>query len=126
MVEIHFTIYVLSNFIKYAIKSDRAFYQQRIRTRTKTGLGVQVPLHDYKHSKGTLLVTMALFRLGARARALWPGAKKDVVQTPWCPRSNRVLLRQFRARHFVCCIVRRHEEKTCSCPGTVSEYYLWR
>ena len=125
MVEIHFTIYVLPNFIKYAIKSDRAFY--RVRTRTKTGLGVQVPVHDYKNSKGTLLVTMALFRLGARARALCPGAKKDVVQTPWSPRGNRVLLRQFSARHG---------EKTweltkscshqCSCPGTVPEYYLWR
>ena len=56
--------------------------------------------------------TKALFRLGACARALCPGAKKDLVQTPWCPRSNRVLLRQFSTRHFVCCIVRRHEEKT--------------
>ena len=45
-------------FFEYAIKSDRAFYQHRVRTRTKTGLGVQVPVHDYKHSKGTLLVTM--------------------------------------------------------------------
>ena len=58
MVKIHFTTYVLSNFIEYAIKSDRAFYQHRVRTRTKTGLGVQVPVHDYKHSKRTLLVTM--------------------------------------------------------------------
>ena len=52
------TIYVLTNFIKNAIKSDRAFYQHHIRARTKTGLAVQVPVHDYKHSKGTLLVTM--------------------------------------------------------------------
>ena len=48
MVKIHFTIYVLSNFIEYAIKSDRAFYQHRVRTKTKTGLGVQVPVHNYK------------------------------------------------------------------------------
>ena len=50
VVKIHFTIYVLSNFIEYAIKSDRAFYQHRLRTRTKTGLVVQVPAYDYKHS----------------------------------------------------------------------------
>ena len=56
VVKIHFTIYVLSNFIENAIKSDRAFDQHRVRT--KTGLGVQVTVHDYKHSKGTLLVTM--------------------------------------------------------------------
>ena len=37
--------------------------------------------------------------------ALCPGTKKDVVQTPWCPRSNCVHLRQLSARHFVCCIV---------------------
>ena len=58
VVKIHFTIYVLTNFIENAIKSDRAFYQHRVRTRTKTGFAVQVPVHDYKHSKGTLLVTM--------------------------------------------------------------------
>ena len=58
VVKIHFTIYVLTNFIENAIKSDRGFNQHRIRTRTKTGLGVQIPVHDYKHSKGKLLVTM--------------------------------------------------------------------
>ena len=58
VVKIHFTIYVLTNFIENAIKSDRAFYQHRVRTRMKPGLGVQVPVHDYKHSKGTLVVTM--------------------------------------------------------------------
>ena len=57
VVKVHFTIYVLTNFIENAIKSDRAFYQHRVSTITKTGLGVQVPVHDYKHSKGTLLVT---------------------------------------------------------------------
>ena len=75
----------------------------------------------------------ALFRLGARARALCPGTKMDVVQTPWCRRSNRVLLRQLSARHFVCCIVGKHEEKmwelTKSCsdqcprPGTVPRIF---
>ena len=80
--------------------------------------------------------TKALFTLGARVRALCSGTKKDVIQTPWCLRSNRVLLLQFSARHFVCCIVRRHEEKTweltkscsdqCPCPGTMPEYYPWR
>ena len=81
-------------------------------------------------------LSKALFRLGARARALCPGTKKDVVQTPWFPRSNRVLLHQLSARHFVCCIVGKHEEKTweltkscsdqCPCPGMVPEYYPWR
>ena len=48
------------NLIENAIKSDRAFDQHRVRTRAKTGLAVQVPdpVHDYNHSKGTLLVTM--------------------------------------------------------------------
>ena len=55
MVKIHSIIYILTYFIEYAIKSDRSFYQHRVRT--KTGLAVQVPVHDYKHSKGTLLVT---------------------------------------------------------------------
>ena len=41
-----------------------------------------------------------------------PGTKKDIDQTPWYPGSNRVLLRQFSARHFVCRIVGKHEEKT--------------
>ena len=53
----------------------------------------------------------ALFRQGTRARALCPGTKNDVVQTPWCPRSNRVLVRQFSARQFVYCNVGRHKEK---------------
>ena len=26
-----------------------------------------------------------------------PNTEKDVVQTPWCPRSNRALVRQFSA-----------------------------
>ena len=25
---------------------------------------------------------------------------KDVILTPWCPRSNRVLVHQFSAHHF--------------------------
>ena len=49
---IHFTIYVLTNFIENAIKSDRAFYQYHVRTRAKTGLGVQVPVHDKNIAKG--------------------------------------------------------------------------
>ena len=48
VVKIHFTIYLLTNFIENAIKLDRAFYQHRVRTRTKTGLAVKVPVHDYK------------------------------------------------------------------------------
>ena len=51
-----------------------------------------------------------LFRLGARGRALFPGAVNRLVRTPWCPRSNRVLVRPFSARHFVCCIVRDRKE----------------
>ena len=80
--------------------------------------------------------TKALFRLGARARPLCPDTKKDVVHTPWYPRSNHVLVRHFSARHFVYGIVGRHEEKTwgltksCSdqypCPGTVPACYPWR
>ena len=46
--KIHFIIYVLTNFIENAIKSDREFYQHRVRTRAKTGLVVQLPVHDYK------------------------------------------------------------------------------
>ena len=42
-------------------------------------------------------------RLGACARALYPATEKDVVQAPWCPRSNHDSIRQFSARHFVCC-----------------------
>ena len=58
--------------------------------------------------------------------------EKDVVQTPSCRRSNRVLVRQFSARNFVYCIAGRLEEKAlelttscsdqCPCPGTVPEY----
>ena len=58
VVKIHFTVYVLTNFIENAKKSDRSFYQHRVRARTKPGLGVQVPVHDYKPRKGTLVLTM--------------------------------------------------------------------
>ena len=51
-----------------------------------------------------------------------PDIEKDVVQTP---RNNRVLVRQFGARHFVYCIEGRHKEKprkltksrSDTCPG---------
>ena len=42
-------------------------------------------------------------RQGVCARALCPATEKDVVQAPWCSRSNRVFIRQFNARHFVYC-----------------------
>ena len=43
--------------------------------------------------------TEALFRLGARA--LIPGTEMGIVQIPWCPRSNRVIVRLFIVRHSV-------------------------
>ena len=61
--------------------------------------------NNFKRTDFFLVIYGPVQTIGARATALCSGTKKDVLQTPWCPRSNRV-------RHFVCCIVRRHEEKT--------------
>ena len=66
-------------------------------------------------------------------RCLCPVTEKDFVQTPWCPRSNRVLVCQFPVRHFAYCIAGRHEEKAQEltksfsdrCLGTVPEYNPW-
>ena len=66
----------------------------------------------------------AVFGLGVRARALCSGTKKDDVQTPWCFRSNRVLVPSFRVCHFVNCIVRRQEEKMWELTKSCSDQSL--
>ena len=59
----------------------------------------------------------ALSRLGVHARAPCTVTEKDVVQTPFCLRSNCVLVRQFSTHHSVYCIARRHEVKACQLTG---------
>ena len=79
----------------------------------------------------------AMSRLGARARPLCPGTKRNIVQTPWCPKFRFNLL---QCCHLVTTAVTSNHRETwvknmalmkscadkCSCPGTVPEYYLWR
>ena len=61
----------------------------------------QIIVYNYDRYKS---VQGPVKSLDARVRALCSGIEKDIVQTPWCLRSNRVLVRQLSARHFVYCI----------------------
>ena len=63
--------------------------------------GSAPPFRPIVSSIGTYNYNLGPFRLGARARALIPGTEMGIVQIPWCPRSNRILVRLFIVRHFV-------------------------
>ena len=83
-----------------------------------------------------MFTSKAVSRLGARARTLCPGTKRNVVQTPWCPKFRFNLL---WCCHLVIAATSNHSETwvksmalmescadKCPCPGMVPEYYLWR
>ena len=89
----------------------------------------------YKSDKRTRPFPDALWARHAFLPHLFVGEEcvtipKSVCRRLWCLRSNRVLVHQFSARHFVHCIVGRHEEKAwelikscsdqCLCPATVT------
>ena len=74
--------------------------------------------------------------LGARARTLRPGTKRNVLQRPWCPKFRFNLL---RCCHLVTTATSNHRETwvknmalmkscadKCPCPGKVPQYYLRR
>ena len=52
-------------------------------------------------------LTKAAFRLGARARTLCPGTKRNAVQTPWCPKFHFDLL---QCCHLVTATTSNHSE----------------
>ena len=54
-----------------------------------------------------LVESLAPSRLGARARTLCPGTKRNAVQTPWCPKFCFSLL---RCCHLVTIVTSNHRE----------------